>query len=41
LSFGLFNPGDPRLMFWIALGILASIPEVLQWIGRWRRKRKK
>ncbi|MCX7601447.1 MAG: hypothetical protein N2Z75_05835 [Meiothermus sp.] len=47
LSFVLFNPGNPRLMFWIALGLLGylwfllSIPEVLRRAGRWLRVRKK
>lgn len=41
LSFGLFNPGDPRLVFWIAIGLfgylwlLDSIPAVL-----WRMRQK-
>lgn len=47
LSFALFNPGDPRLIFWMALGLLGylwfleSISEVLRRVGLWLRQGKK
>lgn len=47
LSFGLFNPGDPRRVFWIAIGLfgylwlLYSIPEGLWHIRQSLAQRKK
>lgn len=47
LSFALFNPGDPRLIFWIAMGLLGylwlleSIPGVLRRVGQWLKQGKK
>lgn len=47
LSFGLFNPGDPRLIFWIALGLfgylwlLDSLPSALGSIHQRLRRRNK
>lgn len=47
LSFGLFNPGDPRRVFWIAIGffgylwLLYSIPEGLWHIRQWLAQHKK
>ena len=42
LAYGLFNPGDPRLIFWVAIGLclyVYGLETVPAWIRHWLRNR--
>ncbi len=47
LSISLFNPVDPRLVFWLAIGLFGYVwlviemPENLRHISRWLKRLKK
>lgn len=43
LAYGLFNPGDPRLIFWVAIGLclyIYGLETVPTWIRNWLRNRR-